>query len=108
MLTLILLACAITEPDTATPYPASIRGQCFAYAAMECHCWANTAPDFWACDRREVGLFCAREWPYLSNPPGECEVALIRGSCDPATTDPDAPFVSLVGALAACADAAQE
>jgi hypothetical protein len=102
---LLFLSCATESPDTATAYPIGPHGQCLAYTSMACHCWSHTAPDYWACDAVQVDAFCADEWAPTSGHAGECEVSLIRESCNPATTDPDAPFVSLVGAVVACADA---
>jgi len=99
---ILLLSCAVTEPDTASAYPTDPRGGCLAYTATACDCWSHTAPDYWACDAVQVDAFCDAAWEDMAAPVSECVVTLIRDTCDPATTDADAPFVALVGALAAC------
>lgn len=104
---LFLLACAVTEPDTASTYPTDPRGQCLAYAATACYCAANTAPSgtYWACDQEQVDAICEAAWEAMAAPYGQCEVELVRASCDPTEIDPDAAWIPWIGALAACAEA---
>lgn len=100
----LIFVCVVIELDIVIFYLTDPRGQCLAYTGTACYCAANTSPDgtYWACDPEQVDAFCDAAWEAMDAPMGQCEVDLVRASCDPTATDPDAAWISWFGAMAAC------